>query len=108
MVHITVLSTAATPSALAVSDEEVFELVLPSEMDGCTLKARIQESTSGALVPHAVYLADDEDADATPFAVADDQLVRLSDDQVIIAQKQPQPVESMLAPEYFYGADPFC
>lgn len=89
MVSVTALTTAAGSNDTA--DEEVYELVLPSEVTGAALREKVAESTAGALVPVAIFVAEGEAM--APFAVGDDEQVQLANEQVIIVQRAPQSTE---------------
>jgi hypothetical protein len=78
--------TALTTSHGMQTDEEVYELVLPSEINGANLREQIAQVTGGALVPIAVFVAESEVAE--PFAVCDEQEVVLVNDQVILVQRE--------------------
>lgn len=83
MVSVTALTTTLGGDG---SDEEVFELVLPSESSGAALKEQVEQATAGMLRPLAVFVA--EASSPTPFAVGDDEVVKLADEQVIIVQRE--------------------
>lgn len=85
MVSITALTTSAPDARGMQTDEEVYELVLPSELNGFTLREQIMHATGGALMPLAVFVAEGEAAE--PFAIGDDQEVLLTNDQVILVQR---------------------
>jgi len=82
MVSVTALTTTGSEKQ---TDEEVYELVLPSEIKGSVLKEKIAEATSGALWPTAVFVSDGEAME--PFAVGDEQEIVLINDQVILVQR---------------------
>jgi len=84
MVSVTALTTSVPDATGAQPDEEVYEMVLPSELTGLTLKEQIVEATGGALWPVAVFVSEGE---AEPFAVGDEQEVVLTNDQVILVQR---------------------
>jgi hypothetical protein len=79
--------TALTTSQGMQPDEEVYELVLPSELTGFILRQQIMEVTGGALQPLGVFVAEGEATE--PFAIGDDQEVVLRNDQVILVQRAP-------------------
>jgi len=85
MVSVTALTTSGSTAYGTQPDEEVYELVLPSELTGLTLRQQIMQVTCGALEPLAVFVSDSEAAE--PFAVADDQEVILQNEQVILVQR---------------------
>jgi len=85
MVSVTALTTSAPDATGAQTDEEVYELVLPSELNGFSLREQIAEATCGALWPLAVYVSAGEAME--PFAVGDEQDVVLTNDQVILVQR---------------------
>jgi len=85
MVSVTALTTSAPDARGMQPDEEVYELVLPSELNGVSLREQIMQATGGALCPLAVFVAEGEAAE--PFAVGDDQDVILTNEQVILVQR---------------------
>jgi len=89
MVSVTALTT--TSGIEAHADEEVYELVLPSEVTGAALKDKVAEVTAGALIPVAIFVAEGEAM--APFAIGDDEQVQLVNEQVIIVQRAPQSFE---------------
>lgn len=95
MVSVTALTTSAPDAVGTRPDEEVYELVLPSELNGRSLREQIAEVTGGALQPLAVFLADAETAE--PFAVSEEQEVVLTNDQVILVQRAPSPQMCVVA-----------
>jgi len=98
MVSVTALTTSA-PNAFGMQpDEEVYELVLPSELNGLALREQILHATGGALMPLAVFVAEIEGAE--PFAVGDEQEVVLTNEQVILAQRSASAQEGFeVAPQ---------
>merc|ERR1712224_844073 len=94
MVSVTVLTT--TQGSGANPDEDVYELVLPSELNGVGLREHIAEATAGALQPLAVFVAKGEDPN--PVAMMDDEVVQLYNEMVIIVQREVQSVETPCPP----------
>lgn len=93
LVSITALATGG-----GRADEEVYELVVPSEVTGSALRDAIEQSTAGALRPAAIFVAEAAD-EATAHAVADEEVVYLKDEQAIIVHRSradsndvPEPV----------------
>jgi len=84
MVSITALTTSGPDASSMPTDEEVYELVLPSELNGLELREQIIQASGGALQPLAVFVAAGE---AEPTAVDDAQEVVLENDQVILVQR---------------------
>lgn len=89
MVSVTVLTT--TQGSGQNTDEDVYELVLPGELAGASLKAHIFEATAGALQPLAVFVAKGDDPN--PVALMDDEPVQLFSEMVIIVQREARAVE---------------
>lgn len=107
MVSVTALTTSVPDATGAQPDEEVYELVLPSELNGLKLREQIVEATGGALWPVAVFISDGEAME--PFAVGDEQEVVLTNDQVILVQRPPaqqnlQAAPHMAAPQVITGS----
>lgn len=93
MVSITALTTSSLDARGAQPDEEVYELVLPSELTGFSLRDEIAQSTGGALLPLAVFVASSETSE--PYAIGDEEEVALVNDQVILVQRSaPQQIET--------------
>jgi len=98
MVSVTALTTSAPNATGAQPDEEVYELVLPSELNGFILREQIVEATGGALWPLAVFISQGQAGE--PFAVGDDQEVVLTNDQVILVQRPTSTQENLqVAPQ---------
>lgn len=104
MVSVTALTTSAPGASGMQPDEEVYELVLPSELTGYTLREQIMQVTGGALLPLAVFVAEGEAAE--PYAVADEQEVVLTNEQVILVQRAAVP--GQLAPEDVAATPPIA
>lgn len=93
-VSVTVLTTAAAEGGAC--DEEVYEIVLPSETSGAALRAQVEEATAGALRPLAIFVmaAGGEEAAAAPAALADGEPVVLAEHQVLLVQRAPPACEA--------------
>jgi len=81
---IEMVSVTALVSGGGRSDDEVYELVVPSEATGASLREHISQCTSGALVAAAVFVARDENA---AHSVGDEEFVSLVDEQAIYVQR---------------------
>jgi len=97
MVSVTALTTSVPDATGAQPDEEVYELVLPCELTGLSLKEQIVEATGGALWPVAVFIAEGQAME--PFAVGDEQEVILTNDQVILVQRPQAASTPQVAPQ---------
>jgi hypothetical protein len=104
MISITALTTSDPTAQSMQPDEEVYELVLPSELNGLTLKEQIVHATGGVLQPLAVFIAAGEAMH--PFAVGDEEEVVLSNDQVILVQRAVAPQQVLQAPQAAVQAVP--
>jgi hypothetical protein len=89
MVSVTVLTT--TQGSGQNTDEDVYELVLPGDLSGASLRDHICEATAGALQPLAVFVAKGDDPN--PVALMDEEPVQLFSEMVIIVQRERQAVE---------------
>eukprot|EP00747_Dinoflagellata_sp_TGD_P165961 gnl/TRDRNA2_/TRDRNA2_188049_c0_seq1.p1 gnl/TRDRNA2_/TRDRNA2_188049_c0~~gnl/TRDRNA2_/TRDRNA2_188049_c0_seq1.p1 ORF type:complete len:443 (+),score=89.91 gnl/TRDRNA2_/TRDRNA2_188049_c0_seq1:65-1393(+) len=88
LVSVTALATGGvTATGAARTDEEVYELVLPSELTGIALREQIEMVTAGVLRPAAVFVAEDEQA---AHAVGDEEVVCLTNEQAIIVHRAEQ------------------
>lgn len=97
MVSVTALTTSSSVVMGMQADEEVYELVLPSELNGRSLREKIVEASGGALQPLAVFVAEGEAPE--PFAVGDEQEVVLVNDQVIFVQRAVVQQSSEMIPQ---------
>merc|ERR1719277_441101 len=91
MVSVTVLTT--TQGSGQNTEEDVYELVLPGDLSGASLRAHICEATAGALQPLAVFVAKGDDPN--PVALMDEEPVQLFSEMVIIVQRECQAVEEV-------------
>lgn len=91
-VSVMVLATEAAALQGHSSDEDIYELVLPSETSGAALKGQVEEATAGALRPLAIFMPSGEDS--APAPLADDAAVFLEDNQILVVQCAPQSAEA--------------